>query len=271
MRGSSFRQFWDASGFLPPAGIAPDTLREQLRDIPPLHSWTATSKLGDHDARERPGEAEEEIVVVIRGDLLKRYPTAVIYAQRARWARKADGSIDASQPREFDEPSTPAEEANPPRSKVRTPLYEAKVDPDIFFFGLDLTAAAARGGTGEHPDDDPGWFIVIKERPGEPRFGFDLDRQPVRETWNDLAWDDVQPGGGPGQSLRFDSSTPTIVLNAIPPANEPDKRAQHDADVSFTWSQNMSSAEAAYILFQAPVLIGIHASEMLPKPEMAGG
>jgi len=32
--------------------------------------------------------------------------------------------------------STAAEEAAPPDSKVRTPLYEAKVDPDINFFGF---------------------------------------------------------------------------------------------------------------------------------------
>ena len=31
------------------------------------------------------------------------------------------------------------------------------------------------------------------------------------------------------------------------------------------WSHDMSSAELAYILFQAPVLVGVHASEMLPK------
>ena len=50
---------------------------------------------------------------------------------------------------------------------MRTPLYEAKVDPDIYFFGFDLTRRRRRkGGTGENPNDDPGWFFVIKERPG---------------------------------------------------------------------------------------------------------
>ena len=36
----------------------------------------------------RPGENEDELVLVIRGELLKRYPTAVIYAHRACWQRK---------------------------------------------------------------------------------------------------------------------------------------------------------------------------------------
>jgi hypothetical protein len=30
---------------------------------------------------------QEEVVLVIRGELLKRYPTAVIYAHRACWQR----------------------------------------------------------------------------------------------------------------------------------------------------------------------------------------
>ena len=59
---------------------------EKLRDIPPLHRWPTASTLGDHDNRERPGENEEELVLVIRGELLKKYPNAVIYAQRAEWA-----------------------------------------------------------------------------------------------------------------------------------------------------------------------------------------
>ena len=65
-RGSYFRQFWDVSSFL---AAQPDNeaLREKLRDIPPLDRWSPSSALGDHDARERPGEKEEEVVLVIRG------------------------------------------------------------------------------------------------------------------------------------------------------------------------------------------------------------
>ena len=50
--------------------------------------WAKASKLGDHDNREEGGANEEELVLVIRGELLKRYPTAVIYAHRACWQRK---------------------------------------------------------------------------------------------------------------------------------------------------------------------------------------
>ena len=40
--------------------------------------------------------------------------------------------------------------------------------------------------------DNPGWFFVIQERPGEPRFGLDdlSDESPATPTnWNELAWE----------------------------------------------------------------------------------
>src|SRR4029450_10918172 len=69
-----------------------EALREKLRDIRPLHRWTRDSALGDHDNREEGTEKEDERVLVIRGELLKRYPTAVIYAHRACWQRMDDGT-----------------------------------------------------------------------------------------------------------------------------------------------------------------------------------
>ncbi|MCZ0984913.1 hypothetical protein O1M54_02830 [Streptomyces diastatochromogenes] len=35
---------------------------------------------------------EQELVLVIRGDLLKKYPTAAIYAHAADWDRGEDGA-----------------------------------------------------------------------------------------------------------------------------------------------------------------------------------
>ncbi|NBQ70516.1 MAG: hypothetical protein EBU46_17460, partial [Nitrosomonadaceae bacterium] len=77
-RGSYFRQFWDVSGFLSPTEDSKQR-REELKDIPPIHRWSRFSKLGEHDHREQGLENEEELVLVIRGELLKKYPNAVIY------------------------------------------------------------------------------------------------------------------------------------------------------------------------------------------------
>jgi hypothetical protein len=276
-RGSTFRQFWDVSGFFNSDNLSPDALKEKLRDIPPLHVWSKASPLGSHDNREVGGASEEELVLVIRGELLKRYPTAVIYAHRACWQRKevgtADkdkhpcersGAIDNTQERRL-APLTDAEEASPPRTKVLTPLYEAKVDPDIYFFGFDLTVAKAKGGSGENLADDPGWFFVIKERPGEPRFGLDNEQPAKLQVWNDLSWPQVQPAP-PGSYIEIATSPASLPL-LNPTGEDSEKAVQHGDDVKVAWSRDMSSAELAYILFQAPVLVAVHAIEMLPKDE----
>lgn len=260
-RGSYFRQFWEVASFLSSTAIDPQALKEKLRDIPPLHRWSKASKLGDHDHREEGGAAEEEIVLVIRGELLKKYPTAVIYAHRADWQRK-DGKIDNKQERR-PVPLTATEEANPPRTKIKTPLYEAKIEPDIYFFGFDLTTSVAKGGTGENEGDDPGWFFVLKERPGEPRFGFDIQREGALNVWNDLAWSDVLPGGTPGNFIQINNATPSLNLIEPTSAEVTEKHDQWNEDRFVAWNRDTSSADLAYILYQAPVLVAIHASEML--------
>lgn len=270
-RGSYFRQFWDPSGHLDDEGLDAAARREKLRDVPPLHRWPRRADLGDNDHRGGEGE---EVVLVIRGELLKRYPNAVIYAHRGCWQRTGEdgdthpcqrsGVIDNTRERRL-EPLAPAEEAEPPRSKVRTPLYEARVDPDISFFGFDLTVADAMGGTGADPGDDPGWFFVIEERPGEPRFGLDIARDPDQalHTWNDLAWEDVQPGA-PGSHLSpAPASFPSLVT---PTGTEVEELSvQHDEDRHIAWNANATAAELAYVLLQVPVRVAVHASEMLTR------
>jgi hypothetical protein len=262
-RGSTFRRFWDVSSFLASvaASADPEGLRESLRDIPPLHHWLPASRLGDHDARERPGDKAEEVVLVIRGELLKRYPTAVIYAHAAEWERKPNGAIDPAKERKLVElgtTGTPSEEDDPPRSKVRTPLYQAKVAPDIYFFGFDLTVPEARGGTGADPNDAPGWFFVIKERPGEPRFGFDESPSDAVVVWNDLDWTKV-----PKQNGFIDPSQGLPPIPSATPPGEAEKEEQRRDDVAVLWNGNVTAAELAYVMYQAPVMVAIHAAEML--------
>jgi hypothetical protein len=254
-RGSYFRQFWDVSLMLPPKPTPDD--REKLRDIPEIHKWSLLSSLGDHNQRATHGQAAL-LILVIRGELLKRYPTAVIYAQKSQWHRRRDHTIAVDAERELVE-LTPAEEDSLPPDKIRMPLFEAKIDPDIYFIGFDLTAMEARGG--KKATDDPGWFFVIKERPGEPRFG--LDDVPEGETprlinWNDLTWKhiDIAPGSliQLSKTLHFDTYNP--------PLDQEDKPDPEDAQAA--WNPNTNAGDLAYILYRVPVLVAVHASRMLP-------
>lgn len=287
-RGSSFRQFWDVSSVLKPTTF-PEPKKESERqwrdglyDIPPIHTWPATSELGDHDHRERPGQAqEEEVVLVVRGELLKKYPTAVIYAHKAEWVLLPSGKVDLEKMRKL-MPLTPADEADladgqvdDSNAKIKTPLYGAQVKPDIYFFGFNLTVEEVKGAKGDEPDapQRPGWFFVIKERPGEPRFGLDIDKTTVKNSWNDLSWEDVTLVDG---TLDVGGSAP--VVNLVTPtkgAAEDDesfqaRRDQFDEDQNMQWSAQTNAAELAYILYQVPVLVAVHGAEMLPADLATG-
>ena len=264
-RGSYFRQFWDVSSYLNKEGLDEETLQEKLRDIPPIHRWSRRSDLGDHDHREQGGDKEEEVVLVIRGELLKKYPTAEIYAHRAKWATNDEGDRVLTEPRVFDD-------SEPEDIVIKTPLYEAKVEPDIYFFGFDIDVKEAKGGSGENEEDEAGWFFVIKERSGEPRFGLDvpgessdMDKTEL-EVWNDLAWSHVVENVAAGKFLSI-TGTRTISVSApgVPPAgDDKEKEQQQLEDSHLQWKSSTNAAELAYILYQVPVLIGVHAAELLP-------
>lgn len=262
-RGSYFRQFWDVSSYLDKEGLDDEALREKKYDIPKIHLWPRDSDLGKHDNSEAGGEQDEEIVLVIRGELLKKYPTAVVYAHRAKWATDKEGNRDLTRPRDFDD-------TEPEDVVIKTPLYEAKIDPDIYFFGFDLNVVQAKGGSGEDEDDEAGWFFVIKERPGEPRFGLDVpgdaDDLTVNKLalWNDLAWSHLVSNPEEGKPLKINGTRTIIVEAPDPGAEENDKKQQQREDSNVEWNNSMNAAELAYILYQVPVLIGIHAAEMLP-------
>lgn len=261
-RGSYFRQFWDVSTFLATPGADPEQHRERLFDIPRLHRWPINTGLDEHDNREAQGDKEDELVLAIRGELLKKYPTAVVYAHRAAWER-SQGTIDRSRPRRLADLPTGV----PPTTLVKTPLYEAKVAPDIYFFGFDLTVEAAKGGAVVDGEEDPGWFFVIKERPGEPRFGLDLPREgPARTavpTWNELSWTDVVDGYD--AAVQLPVGLHGVSVSAVVP--DPTQKAQHDEDDDYRWHADTDAAELAYILYQLPVLMAVHAIEMLKTGE----
>jgi hypothetical protein len=248
-RGSYFRQFWSVGDTIDSEGLSGDALKEKLYDIPEIHRWPLTSALGDHNNRADPTQPPSpQAVLIVRGELLKKYPNTVIFAQHAKMVNglRAPDWL------------TPAEEAQPPRSKTRTPLYAAHPEDDIYFFGFDLTIDQVKG-TG----DDPGWYFVLQERPGEARFGLEVSRTAAIETFDDLAWGDAMPGATPGQFLPA-SALASVVLNEPNGVTDPDKHDQWSDDKKVD-PASISSARWAYVLFRQPVMVAVHADEMLAE------
>ena len=106
-------------------------------------------------------------MLLVRGQLLLRYPDAVIYAVKA---------------------ASPTQLGNGQKQA----LFTGRLDPDITFAGFDLGEEEARGD-----DGGAGWFFVMQEQPTAPRFGLDETASQSLQSADDLAWDnlDVAPGG----------------------------------------------------------------------------
>jgi hypothetical protein len=248
-RGSYFRQFWSVGDTINSEGLSEDALKESLYDIPEIHRWEPTSALGDHNNRAAPGEpAKPQAVLIIRGELLKKYPNTIIFAQHA----KMTGDLR--------EPDwlTADEEKNPPRSKTRTPLYQARPVDDLFFLGFDLTIDEVKGTGG-----DPGWYFVLQERPGEARFGLELSRETAIETFDDVTWTDAMPGIKPGQFLAAGALS-SVGFTEPSSITDPPKHDQWNDDRRVNTAA-LSSARWAYMLLRQPVMVAVHADEMLAE------
>ncbi len=229
-RGSYFRQFWDVTDVVT-EGITEEEREEKLRDITPLHQWSGSSSLGEHP--NQPSTVAKPLVLVIRGDLFRRYPNAVVSAVPASWPSNV-----LAQARDFD------------LEKEMLPSFGAQVGDDIHFFGFDVEAEEAKGSS-IRDDGKPGWFFIIRERPGEPRFGLDVAKegQPTVNHWNDLRWSNVVANAGDLEGVQhIDLSQSLHNTNVSQPPN-------------VDWGQD--SSRMAYILFQTPVLIAVHAADML--------
>ena len=151
-RGTPFHRFWDRI--------------DGKEDLRPIHEFDGTLALGANSGADLRGS----LVLLVRGQLLRRYPNAVVYAVPAR----ADGSID------------------PAPGAVKDPVFWGRIDPDVTFVGFDLTR--------ETVEVTPGWYFVIAEQPTEPRFGLDAPPDGAAGSlgsWSDLHWGHVgiDPGG----------------------------------------------------------------------------
>jgi hypothetical protein len=220
-RGSYFRNFWDS-------------IDDSYQGISEIHTWN--KKLGENSATDNSGL----LFLVIRGDLLNKYPNAVIRAQRADWGPES-GPKSVTAERIIKVGSTPV-----------LPLFEAKIDPDIYFLafrivenGRVITEKDLVGTLNPKTiSDDPGWFFVLQERPGEPRFGLDINTTAIKRKWTDIAWADT----GVTESSILNFNKPISVSN----------------DIQAVWPPR-DSAQLAYILYQPPVMVAIHASRLLTK------
>jgi hypothetical protein len=221
LRGSYFRRFWPTvawDGALPPD------------DVLPLHRWQEA--LGKNGS---PAYDSELTMVVVKGDLLRRYPATIITAERGR-TTVADGNTDF-----INDPPTPGE------SVLAREVFRGWLDPDIAYVALDIPIGTLLWH--DDPDIRHCWYISFRQPLEEPRLGLDDNAaaQPgsnVEGNVADWSWQGVI--NGDPRSTSDPHLHPAQLRNA-PPGAVP------------------HSAQVARNLYQPPFRLLLRAFEYLPE------
>lgn len=241
-RGSYFRTFWDKSDAIDIT--SPEDIKE-------VHSWEGT--LGGNTTTTPSGSSN--MVLFVKGDLLKKYPDATIYAQKADKPSVANGCAESNGSGGHKRVKESGEIVPLPmlsgEENRKHPIFHLRIEPDITIIGFDITKSEALGQFEDTYDNndidltaDAGYYFVFAERPGKPKFGLDSGTTATSgadlNSWNDYNWGDIS-------NANFISPTASVT--------EPSTIDE------VKWGA--SSAEMAYITFQKPALVAIHAEKML--------
>jgi hypothetical protein len=140
-RATFFQQFWDRRGY---GGGVPTP------DIQPMSGWSPGSSL---EAAASGATASSQLVVAVRGELLRRYPRTLVYARKAQ---------------------SDTELADDVPDNVSYPIFGGLLEPDIRFFGFGMPPEDAVG--------NPGWFLVFEQQPTETSFGVGTAGLPALGT-----------------------------------------------------------------------------------------
>jgi hypothetical protein len=228
-RGTYAREFWTHK-------ITAD--RDARYDLRKLLHRAPTSGI-----RQLNGAGDDPLVLVVKGELVKRYPSMLVFAAHT----KAAGAR-----RVFDE------------NGALEPDFLGLLTPDVLLVGFSsLTSKLVRDAARTGRADDAWWFFFA-EHFAEPRFGFDelvengVELGPdehrawtgAGRAWNDAAWQYAGLDRGFLTAGSFADSLPKRTGQAG----------------TYTWAG--SAAEQAWITLQFPFRRGIPALDLLP-PEQA--
>jgi|GEM_PF-485013 len=251
-RGSFFRTFWDSSGFLTRQGGLPSA--EKLHDLLPLDDWRGP--IGSHADPNSPTATPtgSMLVLLLRGDLLQRYPEALVYATRAAW-------ITEGMPEQGRKIADTNGAIGP--DDERHPIFSGTLKPDVSFFAFQLSQAEARGENGA-----AGFFFVLQEQATSLRFGLNSASQSnagaqLEEGWETLSW-----GHLVSDTAATEAELPAalaklhyINLDDARPTLAPTFDGQ---GLSWHAALGSTSSDVASITLQKPVRVAIHATDLLP-------
>jgi hypothetical protein len=222
-RGTYFRRFWDATK---------DELAQDLHRFDP----TALGTHLDPSLRNDGPQGTRRVVLLVRGELIRRYPDALVLAMLA-------GGRDAGGRPIFEDPA-----ANPGTKVLAPILFHGHLAPDMVLVGFDLSVGEI-GGAGVV---DAGWWFVIAEHPTAPRFGL-RDAASGQDLRDPLGWGDLATrlaGPTPTAAGFLDARTSTLVYDL-----------QVNVDPKATFGAD--AAQTAHVLVRDPVRAAFEAKTLL--------
>ncbi|MGW8352267.1 hypothetical protein [Streptomyces wedmorensis] len=225
-RATAFRHFWDARGTVEPGLEQPD--------VPPMRDWGRHSALGE--TVRRPAGGDDAVVLLVRGEVVRRFPSLGLHARRALPSAVPGG------PRRLGE-------------RRLEPVFSGEIGADVLFFGFPLTVAESLGS-----ETDPGWFFVFEEHATAPSFGLDEPPRnavygPGFSTWRDVDW---------AKTVRGAEELAALTHVGTRPAFGADPRPLHPGPGAPRLSWGRNAAALAHITLQRPVRVAHHASALLP-------
>ena len=243
-RATTFRRFWGD----PPGGVS--------QPLDPIAEWGDRPLGGVTDGNPpTPGSGTGQLALVVRGELLRRFSHAHVYAHPATPAQSPPGALV------LDPAASPIE-----------PSFKAELPPDIVVFGFELTKDQAEGDG--NPPYPHGVFLVFEQPPSNVTFGLDeADDQdytaspPQLHQWSDLRWSQLTPLQAGPQAL---SGLGYVNLQAS--AGTLRQRA-HSSDSlilpvaggsnTHTVGWGADAAAMAHICYRAPIRLAHHAQDLL--------
>lgn len=220
-RGTAFARFWPRPDGHP--------------DIAPIDTWTDPAALGT-----RLAQADGLSVLLVRGDVVRRYPGMVVTAVHSGL------------------PDDAGHHRPDPNGPSKSPIFTIEVDEATMAYGFEISNAELVAPASAAK---PGWFFVFAEHGFRIRFGFDeppdAGERIDLSSWDQASW--PASDGGPQPSF-----VPLARGHASAGAGfGPAGNAGPDGP---RW--NRDAADIARIALQRPFRVAVQA-EVLLRP--AGG
>ena len=134
-------------------------------DIDEIHTWKKSLGSNKTSEVEEEEEGEANLVLVIKGDVIRRYPEIIVYALK------------------FDKVIRTIDDYKDSEQELIEPLFRGQLGDDIGIWGFPLSVEDLTEAS------NVSHFFVLQEQQDLPVFGFDLNQSSNRSLGGNPTWE----------------------------------------------------------------------------------